>query len=56
MTKTALTWLVVGILIGSLCGAPVVAAQFQAVLLHVGLASSPTAITATNGALNVQCQ
>jgi hypothetical protein len=28
-------------------------AQFQAVLLHVGLASSPTALTATNGRLNV---
>jgi hypothetical protein len=47
---------VVGILLGSLLGAPVVAAQFQAVLVHVGLASSPTALTATNGALNVTCQ
>lgn len=29
------------------------APQFQAVLLHVGLASSPTALTATNGRLDV---
>lgn len=44
-----------GLLVGG-ATVPVAAQAIRSVLLSVGTVQSPTALTATNGALNVNCQ
>jgi hypothetical protein len=56
MKRTAL--ILAGALLGWLLAPalPSAAPLFQAVLLHVGTGASATALTATDGKLNVNCQ
>lgn len=56
MTTRAMTFVfLLGLLLGTLAS-PAAAQAIQSVLLHVGTVQSPTVLTATNGALNVNCQ
>ncbi len=52
------TWVAIGVVVGWLVAPalPSAAPLFQAVLLHVGTPTSATALTVTNGNLNVSCQ
>lgn len=54
-TRTVTLIFLLGLLLGTLTS-PAAAQAIQSVLLNVGTVQSPTALTATNGALNVNCQ